>query len=541
MKKKMCIALCLVLALLLAGCAPAALDPATITNPSNGDLMTGITPVAHTDTVLTEDFIQAQADLSVRLLQESYGAENLLLSPLSIQLALAMTANGADGDTLAQMEKVLGGGMPLSQLNENLKNYTNWLAEDSGLEIANGIWLREGKSVQEAFLQANADYYGAAVREAPFDDTTLAEINQFVSEHTDGQIPEMLSELDPNTVLCLINALTFEGAWEVPYEPPEVREELFTTEKGISRMVSMMPSIEGTYLADDKATGFVKAYEGGRYAFAALLPNKGVDLAEYVSGLTGASLLETLKNAQKQPISCAMPQYSGDSEASLVEILEKLGMGNAFDPEKADFSRLNGTGGLSISEVLHKTHIDIDTAGTKAAASTAVLIDECAAEVEEELVSVILDRPYLYMIVDQLTNLPVFLGVVLDPDPQGEVWIDDEHAPNPESETVPHEPVGYCGNTMTAITPLLPKGEAVCFDGDASVNLTDLLRFLDYDPNQVCRCPGEYQVEIEAGEDEEHLYWLNLTEGFARCNKGQVALSQEQLDLVREIVENQVG
>ena len=262
MRKRMTAALlslALALSPLLSGCGgPPRLQAR--------DLMAEVpAPKVPVDTQMTEDSAAAVMDFCVRLFQEGgVEGENVLISPVSVLYALAMAANGAQGDTLEQMEAVLG--LPLLELNEFCRA---WLAalpeEDGALSIANSLWFRDSEmlTVEESFLEANALWYGADVYEAPFDDATVSDVNAWVDYHTGGTIPVILEEIPENAMVYLVNALAFDGRWETPYREDQVRAGTFTREDGTVREAELMYSTEDWYLSDGKAQGFLKYYEGG--------------------------------------------------------------------------------------------------------------------------------------------------------------------------------------------------------------------------------------------------------------------------------------
>ncbi|MBE6708461.1 MAG: serine protease [Ruminococcaceae bacterium] len=379
------------------------------------DLMDGIT-TAEVDGRKTDDrFTANQMRLALELFQRtSAGSEgrNLLISPLSIQLALAMTANGAGGETLEEMERVLGGDISIDELNEYLYTYADSLPSEEKvkLEIANSIWFRDTFDVRKEFLQKNADYYGAAAYRSAFDDETVKDINNWVSKNTDGMIDKIIEEIDPLTVMFLINAIVFDGKWEKTYDEDDVSDEVFYSYSGGEQDAELMYSMESVYLDDGSATGFIKPYAGGKYSFAALLPNEGTDIYDYIAGLTPEGLTETLENAESADVHAYLPKFSYEYEKSLNAILSDMGMPTAFTEGAADLSGI-GDGRLFIGGVQHKTFISVDENGTKAAAVTPV---EVTTESCPSSYTVYLDRPFIYMIVDRETNLPVFIGTVTE-------------------------------------------------------------------------------------------------------------------------------
>ena len=344
--------------------------------------------------------------------------ENSLISPLSVLTALAMTTNGAEGNTLAQMEEVLG------MTSDSLNLYLRWLLRNredgDALSMANAVWFKEDEklTVERAFLQANADYYGAGVYQAPFDDTTLRDINRWVEKNTDGKIPELLSELPDESVLCLVNALSFDGDWETIYKETQVRDGVFTTETGAEREVTYLHSTEKYYLEDELSTGFLKDYEGGRYSFVALLPKEGVSVGDCLAALTGEKLANLISSARQTEVRTSLPKFEAEYRVELPGILADMGMTDAFDEDDADFSSMGTCDGwpLYISNVIHKCTIAVDEKGTEAGAATAVLMAPAeGAPSPEEPKKVYLDRPFVYFIMDRASGLPVFAGTMMDP------------------------------------------------------------------------------------------------------------------------------
>lgn len=364
-----------------------------------------------------EAFIKNQMTLALKLFKASANEsrdENVLISPLSIQLALAMTANGANGQTKAEMEALLGGGIDIEELNEYLVTYVNKLPESEKykLEIANSIWLKNGGIVpNEGFLSTNKGYYDARIYSAPFDETTVNDINHWVSDKTDGMIDEIVNQIDPNSIMYLINAVMFDAEWASIYSKDQIEKGEFTSITGEKQTVDMMHSSEHRYVELDNATGFKKNYKYGKYSFVALLPNEGITLDELVESLDGEELLSAIKYAETTTVLAAMPKFSYEYTLKMNDVLKALDMPTAFDPNTADFTGMGQSdGNVYINSVTHKTFITVDEAGTKAGAVTSVEMAGTSAPIEIKVVN--LDRPFLYMIVDNETNLPIFVGTL---------------------------------------------------------------------------------------------------------------------------------
>lgn len=376
------------------------------------DFMDGVKAGTPTEVQVQEETWAGMYDFSVKLLQSTCEEEeNTLVSPMSVLSALAMTANGARGETRSQMENTLGG--TVEQLNGALTGLGQ--EEDSPLYLANSIWFAEGGRItpNPDFLQINADYYRAGVFEAPFDQTTVTDINRWVKEHTHGMVEEILKKIPHDTVMYLINALAFEAEWENPYQKDDVWQQAFTNQAGEVQQVSMMHSEETFYLRDDQAQGFMKYYQGGRYAFVALLPDKGSSILDYVESLDGQQLKELLENPQSVPVVATMPKFESEMEVDLREVLKEMGMDLPFDSAQADFTGLGTSpeGNLYINQVFHKAYLEVEEKGTRGGAATAVEMNTEAAPEEQMVVT--LDRPFVYMVVDTSSMLPVFMGTVL--------------------------------------------------------------------------------------------------------------------------------
>lgn len=372
-------------------------------------------------TGLTADaqFISAQADFAVKLFQNTRTAgENTLISPLSVMLALAMSANGADAKTRIEMEKLLGGDIPIEKLNAYLYSYVSSLPIDEKykLQIANSIWFRNNiVEVNDAFLQSCADYYNAAIYDSPFDNITIDDVNAWVNESTYGMIDEILDSIDPDDLMFIINALVFDAEWGMPYREDEISEGVFRPEgtEDAVRSVEMMHSFENLYLNDGMATGFIKNYKDGKYSFLALLPNEGVSLDDYIASLSGEKLLNLINDAEDAFVSVSLPQFEYEYEIKLNDALSSLGMKTAFNNRSADFSRLGtAPANIYICDVLHKTYITVNELGTRAGAITDTVFRFESAVISNNKVE--LDRPFMYLIIDNATNLPIFMGTVLD-------------------------------------------------------------------------------------------------------------------------------
>ena len=230
-------------------------------------------------------------------------------------------------------------------------------------------------------------------------------------------IPKMLEKFSDSDVAVLLNCVCFNAEWAEEYNEDQIlKDQTFRSANNGDQTCTMLCSDEGRYISDGNAEGFIKAYNGGRYAFAALLPNEGMSAADYIDTLTGEGFVKMIRESErdKYGLSVRMPEFSFDWNAHLSKALKEMGLKNAFTAG-ADFKNMAETasGQLYISEVIHKTHFELDRKGTKAAAATAVVMNDNAVEVrEKEMKNIVLDRPFVMAIIDTHTNIPVFIGAV---------------------------------------------------------------------------------------------------------------------------------
>lgn len=388
----------------------------------NGNLLKDVKVKEVSGVMPDEKYYEEMTNFAVGLFTAStYGdvleGQNVLISPESVQLALSMTANGADGVTLEEMKNVLYVNGDFDRRNsqnyEYIKRQHN--EEDVNINIANSIWYRDcDYVVNKEFLSIDKTYYDADAYMKPFDDSTINEINSWVSEKTNGKVPYIINNIPDNTVMYLVNATTFDGKWEKEYKPSNILEnQKFYNHDGSVSDVTMLVSKEGYYVNDGKAKGFVKPYKGGKYGFYALLPYN-CSIEEYMTDMTGKSFLELYNTGDEmEGATVFIPEFDCEYKTVMNTALSQMGMPSAFNME-ADFSKMSedGNSEIYISSLMHRTHIELNREGTKAEAATTVEMSlKCAADmnINDEI---ILDHPFIYAIVDMQSGMPMFMGVV---------------------------------------------------------------------------------------------------------------------------------
>lgn len=374
------------------------------------DLTEGISKNESASKAPDDEFKAAAASFSADLFKYNYSnGKTTLISPLSVLTALALVQNGAEGETLVQLERALG-GLDRDALNKYMRAYCDFLSAGDELKIANSVWTDSSVEAKQAFLQKAVDSYSAQIFSAPLSSKkTVSSINSWVKKNTDGMIPKIIEKADRYAVMMLVNAIAFDAKWETPYKRSDIEKLEFTSYSGSKKKTDFMCSTENVYLKDGGTVGFMKPYKNGRFAFAALLPDENTGIDDYVASLSGDKLMKIFSSAKRgNEVNVKMPKFRAEYSAQLIDTLKKMGVKDAFDSKTADFSSLIENRDAYIATVVHKTFIEVDENGTRAAASTLVGADTMSLM---EPYSVFLNRPFVYMIVDTETNLPLFIGV----------------------------------------------------------------------------------------------------------------------------------
>lgn len=413
MKKIISVILVITMCFALASCGGSSMLNAQTVNLSE-DFKSNLEQYVYYD----NQFVIAQNAFALEVFDEinSQNTEkNIVFSPISISTVLGMLAGGADGATLSEIENLLSDDAEAA--GNNIYTFFNGLPTTSKISNINSMWVKNDDAfkVNDSFLQYNANFYNADVFKSPFDKTTVNAINSWVKKATDGEIKDMVSEIDNESCMFLINALTFDAEWNTPYAKERISDGSFTTpDKTVS--VKMMTSNESDYIKTSNAEGFIKYYKKGDYAFVALLPDKSLNVNEYISSLKNSSFDAIIKSAREEDVIATMPKFDNKFSITLNDTLKNLGVSSAFDVTKSDFSKLGTYAGKKIylSSVQQKAYISVNEKGTKAGAVTMANIAG-KSSLPRETYYVTLDRPFVYAIVDTKTNIPLFIGKVLNP------------------------------------------------------------------------------------------------------------------------------
>ena len=382
------------------------------TTTQAGDLENGITDIA-----ITDNAVAASNSFWGELLGEAcreMNKENICLSPLSAQFAMAMVAGGAEGKTRIEILNAMQLGDSANikgrRLLNDIAEKTVW-NEHGDVRIANSIWIKEGFEVKQKFVDINKEYFDALVESAEFNQETVKRVNDWCNENTNGKIPTILDRFTESDRMLLINALYLKAAWSKPFKEENTTEEIFTTEKGeeIKAPTMMMRSNEPFY-SDDMVSMVSKRLQGG-YSMLFILPGEGVkcdEAAEYV-----AKDFDTLlKNMEVRNVTLSLPKFTTDFSVSLKPILANLGISRAFGG-KAQFGGISDDP-LYISDVIQKTYINVNEKGTEAAAVT-VAVTGLLSMRPPKVEIITFDRPFIYAIIKDNGNHVLFAGKVGNP------------------------------------------------------------------------------------------------------------------------------
>jgi len=350
-------------------------------------------------------------------------SENIFISPASVGFALAMTMNGAAGETRDAMANALKlterspafvnvvDSTFISKMNDTIGGVT--------LSVANSLWAREGVTFRKDFLTTNERYYGAEIQTLDFRSSEApARINGWVAAKTHNRITKIVDEIDGSTILFLINAIYFKGTWTKEFDTSLTREEPFhLTDSATSPRPMMRQSGKYDYLEGDGFQAVRLPYGDGRIGMYVFLPARGSSLERFHEGLTGEKLNAWIGHLAPRAGTIRLPRFRIEYEATLNQSLSALGMAVAFDPNRANFTRMFEAAGANayIHEVRHKTFVEVNEEGTEAAAVTSVEMRVTSVMEEEPPFELIVDRPFFIAIVDGKTGLVLFMGAIVNP------------------------------------------------------------------------------------------------------------------------------
>lgn len=350
------------------------------------------------------------ASVLVRLLDS--GEENLAVSPLSAYIALAMTAEGASGDTLTQFEHTLGASVDdISKAVNTIGNHLMELKGSTKIALAQSVWTDEDIEFSESYIKDIGNKYTADLFSGKLSSDAIREaINRWASDKTNGLIENFLGEnLPEETVMALMNSLYFKGTWQKEFDSETWKDDFTNYDGTTGKAEYMYSSSNYSYIDSDNAVGVVVPYDDGKTEFIALMPKETATLPSAMACKLGTQgIAELADNAKSVKVNLTLPAFTTESSSSMKDALVMMGLSDAFNAQLADFSQM-GEGNFVVSNVMQKVRITVDTKGTEAAAVTMVGVDTTAMPVDEPVV-LNFNRPFFYVIMDKETAMPLFMG-----------------------------------------------------------------------------------------------------------------------------------
>jgi serpin B len=347
-------------------------------------------------------------------------SENLVCSPYSVSLALAMTMAGGRGQTQEEMKQTLQTSLPYYSLNRALNALDQDLTGSGSFNCANSIWGQSGRTFKRPFLDLLAQYYGASPRLIDLDEDYAGAcklINDWVSSKTNGRITDLMNPDDPPPIprlMMLVNAVHFKAQWLDPFSPGATQKQPFflLDDRGTIQVPMMWRISEYRFLQTKELQAVELPYEGDRFAMVVIMPEKG-GFEEFAARLDKQELDDILAGLEGGRLDLRMPSFGVSSTPSVKEALQAMGMTTAFTSD-ADFSGI-ADGDWWITDVAQRAFIEVDEYGTEAAAASGVTMAGASSTTTVPPPEMTIDHPFVYLIYDTQTGAILFIGQMVDP------------------------------------------------------------------------------------------------------------------------------
>ncbi len=372
-------------------------------------------------TAAEKRLVESDNRFGLKLFKEIIRGEedkNVFISPLSVSMALGMTYNGANGSTEEAMRRTLElDDLTIQEINESYKGLIELLANldpKVRFDLANSIWYRQGLAFEEDFIDLNRAYFDAQVRGLDFDNPNASDIiNEWVDASTESKIEEIVpKEIDPSTVMYLINAIYFKGSWTYEFDESLTKDDLFSLPDGSQKSCKMMKQEGGfRYFENSDFQAVDLPYGDGDFSMTVFLPRIGKDVDFLIEEFSQENWDLWINSFSEHELTLQLPKFTLEYDLTLNDVLKELGMEVAFDRDLADFTKMyTGPGRLYISKVKHKTFVKVNEEGTEAAAVTAVDM-----QIDSVPPSMRVDRPFVFAIRENRSGAILFMGKIVEP------------------------------------------------------------------------------------------------------------------------------
>ncbi len=382
------------------------------------DLMADVTAENVSEISVDEDFSVAYNKLALKLLKAMYNdseGENVIVSPLAVMRAMLLLANAADSETLEQIDDFLNTGISLEYLNVYMRTYTQRLGNNDNAEVylEESLWFNSDKnfSANADFLQTNANYYEFSMLLDSFSDSVVQNINNWMANETGENVDFVISDVPEEATAYMVNATTLLAKWSKQYSYDQVADGEFTAADGSTQSARMMTSYEYEYLNDGMVEGFIKYYSGETYALVVLRPGEYYyNLKSVVEYLNYERLADLIDKGKEEVVLATVPKFECDYAGELSDVLKAMGVTSVFSSSNAD---LQGMGeadeNLYLDDIYSKTYFSVSEQGTSAGTAASISNTNDTATTVHEIT---LDEPFIFMVVDCTSYLPIMLGVL---------------------------------------------------------------------------------------------------------------------------------
>ncbi|WP_075343338.1 serpin family protein [Tenacibaculum agarivorans] len=372
------------------------------------------------DVTKGKEMVEANNKFALQFIEEAFKTEesnkNIMLSPVSLSLALGMTYNGAETSTKEAFEKTLCyEGLERSQINDVNKNIIDYISsstQGSIFEVGNSIWANTKYTIKEEFIALNKDFYSAEVDNLDFTNPASVDvINNWVSQKTYGKIPTILDKVNGNALLYLINALYFKADWKTSFNKDHTKDAVFYSPEGEKQVKMMKKTDEVLYTKNSIFSSIQLPYKEEKYMMTIFLPEENKTVDDVLNYFKTKKLTEYLTNYKEEEVDISIPKFKFAFEKKLNQTLQNLGLGIAFTAE-ADFSGMTDKK-VKITLIKQKTFIDVNEEGTEAAAVTVIGIETTAIK---DNISFTANKPFVFFITEKETNSICFAGRISTPE-----------------------------------------------------------------------------------------------------------------------------
>ncbi len=345
--------------------------------------------------------------------------ENIVISPLSISTALTVVQNGAEGETKSAMKNALnltdfGDGQINNHYRENI---TKLNKNDKGIQtnLMNSLWYSNNFELNRDFLKKNQIYFNARISHLDFSGPGAAQrINNWVEENTNGRIKNMVPRISPGAMLYVLNAIYFNGKWQIPFDKNLTEKMTFYGVDNEHEVPFMQVTDHYKFYKDADCQVLSLPYGTGNYSMVIMLPNHSGNINDFISGFSIQSWKDINNKMEDQKVEVHLPKFTYSYGKELNNILKDMGMEVAFDDRKADFSGISLNDKIYVSNVIHKAFVEVNEEGTEAAAATSIEFKSVAAT-DEQTETFHANRPFVYFIYDKESNVIHFMGKVVSP------------------------------------------------------------------------------------------------------------------------------